>query len=255
MPIIQVAGLATNYERIGSGPALVLLHGWANAWEAWLPVIPYLSDHFTLIMPDLPGCGATQTPKVGWSTPQHAKWLHDFLTQLTSLDSSLLSLSLVGHSYGGKILLEYCSGNYGLQPKKIVLIDASGIPAVLNKKQQTLAKLAALTPSFLKSKLNAKMRSTLYEQFGADSDYISANAFQSKTLQLVLKEDYTGNLAHIQQQALLLWGKSDDATPLWQAESMHQLIPQNKLVTSDAGHFPHHTHPKEVSDEIIRFLL
>lgn len=248
MPTIQVTGLATNYEQIGSGPVLVLLHGWANAWEAWLPIIPYLSDHFTLVMPDLPGCGKTDTPSEGWSTARHALWLQDFMKQF-SIDG------VVGHSYGGKILLEYCSGQYEPQPAKIVLMDASGIPAVLNKKQQTLARLSALTPSFLKDKLSAKMRSTIYEQFGADSDYISANDFQKQTLTIVLKEDYTKKLAMIEQKTLILWGKEDESTPVWQGESMATLIPLNELRSFDAGHFPHHTYPKEVSEAIIKFLL
>lgn len=255
MPTIQAGGLATYYEQVGSGPLLVLLHGWANGWEAWLPIIPYLSDHFTLVMPDLPGCGKTETPKEGWDTQRHADWLSQFLHSLSSLDSTLSSLCVVGHSYGGKILLEYCSGNYQPQPKKIILMDASGIPAVLNKKQQTLARLAVWTPSFIKAKLTTKMRTSLYKQFGAESDYISANPFQSATLKLVLAEDYTSKLAHIEQQTLLLWGKNDESTPLWQGETMQQLIPMNKMVTYDAGHFPHHTYPTKVSEEIVKLLL
>lgn len=249
MPIIQVAGLATNYERVGSGPLLLLLHGWANAWEAWLPLIPFLSDHYTLIIPDLPGCGRTDTPEIGWSTQKHAQWLDAYIEALGETP-----FATIGHSYGGKILLEYCSGNYNHEPKKLVLIDSSGIPNVLNSKQKAFRFITSITPKTLKEKFAGKMRSKLYETFGADSDYVWANSFQKKTLQLILKEDYTNRLASIMQPTLLLWGKSDASTPLWQGESMHNLIPLNQLKTYDAGHFPHQSFPKQVSEEIVKFL-
>lgn len=249
MPSIQAAGLQTNYEMIGSGPAVLLLHGWANAWEAWLPVIPFLSDHYTLIMPDLPGCGRSDTPKNGWSTKQHALWLDDFIQKIEQKPEAV-----IGHSYGGKILLEYCSGKYVYTPKKVVLLDSSGIPNILSSKQKALRLIAKYTPKMLKDTLKGSLRSKIYTSFGADSDYVWANEFQKRTLQIILKEDYTERLSSIAQPTLILWGKHDASTPLWQGETMHNLIPLNQFRTYDADHFPHQKYPKEVSDEICRFL-
>ena len=48
-------GLA--YERHGTGPALVLLHGVGHRRQAWLPVLDLLTPHRTVIMVDLPGHG------------------------------------------------------------------------------------------------------------------------------------------------------------------------------------------------------
>lgn len=256
MPIIQVAGLDTYYEQVGQGPVLILLHGWANTWEAWLPVIPLLSDHYTLVMPDLPGCGKTATPTTGWSTPQHAKWLEAFIlgTGYRAQGTGRRGQGVVGHSYGGKILLEYCSGNYQPLPAKLILVDASGIPNILTGKQKLLRALATYTPKLIKKSIGGKLRGKVYEKFGADSDYVWANDFQKQTLQRVLREDYTKNLAQITQQTLLLWGKADTATPLWQGEIMHSLIPLNQLKVYDSGHFPHHAYPEEVSREILNFL-
>lgn len=249
MPQVLVGGLSTYYEQVGQGPVLVLLHGWANSWEAWLPIIPILSDHFTLVLPDLPGCGRTDTPKIGWDTPEHAKWLEAFI-QATGHRPQ----AIAGHSYGGKILLEYCSGNYQPQPQKLMLMDASGIPNILTSKQKILRGLASITPEILKKKMGEKLRGSVYAKFGADSDYVWANEFQKSTLQLILKEDYTEKLSSITQPTLLVWGKEDTSTPLWQGESMHTLIPLNQLKTVDSGHFPHQTFPKEVSDMILDFL-
>ena len=79
---VQVGGLTTKYEKIGAGPLFVLLHGWANNWEAWLPIVPALADRFTLIIPDLPGFGGSEGPQNGWTTLEFAHWLSGFLSAM-----------------------------------------------------------------------------------------------------------------------------------------------------------------------------
>jgi pimeloyl-ACP methyl ester carboxylesterase len=134
------------------------------------------------------------------------------------------------------------------------LIDASGIPNILTSKQKLLQQIARMTPSFFKKRINAGLRSKVYQQFDADSDYIVANSFQKKTLQIILKENYTEKLASIAQPTLILWGINDMSTPHWQGESMHTLIPLNQFKSYDSGHFPHQEHPTEVVEEIQKFL-
>ncbi len=251
MPVLQAAGLQTNVEVIGKGPKLLMLHGWANTWESWLPVIPFLSDHFTLILPELPGCGKTETPTSGWSTQDHSLWLDDLCKNPVIGDS--LS-SAVGHSYGGKILLWNQSQASTIVFQKLILMDSSGIPAVLSSKQKLLTALATMTPAFLKGKLSTKIRGKVYSSFGVDSDYVVANEFQKQTLRIILKEDLTERLAKISAKTLLVWGKHDTSTPLWQGESMHTLIPLNQLKSYATGHFPHHEMPIPVGQDMLSFL-
>lgn len=255
MPTVQAQGLTTAYEKVGSGPPLLLLHGWANTWESWLPVIPSLSDHCTLFIPDLPGCGKTGTPSTGWSTPQHVNWLEDFLQQLIAqYNLSAADFSLCGHSYGGKILIFQQSGKTVVPTKKLILIDASGIPNNLTQKQKMLRLFSALSPKIIKENLPQSVRAKLYTSFGADSDYLSATPFQRQTLKIILKEDVTPLLAHISAATLLLWGTHDTATPLWQAQTMDELIPLSQLKTFAAGHFLPQEHPEQVAKEILEFL-
>ncbi len=260
MPSLQVQEIDTYYEKIGSGSVLILLHGWANSWESWLPIIPLLSDHFTLILPDLPGCGKTATPADGWTTAEHAKWLDGFVIALENAEQALFSnqqsrVSFGGHSYGGKILLEYSSGLYSRVPSKLLLMDASGIPSKRTLKQRVLQFSTTLIPQKIKEGLQSSVKQKMYEKLGLDSDYAWANAFQKKTLNLILREDYTEKLASIACPTLILWGKNDSSTPVWQGESMHTLIPLNQFHVFDAGHFPHHDFPKEVSQTVTEFLL
>ena len=55
--IMDVDTMELAYERHGTGPALVLLHGVGHRRQAWQPVLDLLTPHRTVIMVDLPGHG------------------------------------------------------------------------------------------------------------------------------------------------------------------------------------------------------
>ena len=50
-------GQQIHYVRAGSGPPVVLLHGWPQTWYMWRKVIPSLAERYTVIAPDLRGFG------------------------------------------------------------------------------------------------------------------------------------------------------------------------------------------------------
>src|SRR5215218_11133128 len=58
-------GVRLHYARAGSGPPLVLLHGWPEFWLTWEPVMARLADRFDLIAPDLRGFGDSPKPDEG----------------------------------------------------------------------------------------------------------------------------------------------------------------------------------------------
>lgn len=52
----------------GSGPALLLLHGGSGSWTHWCRNIEFLQQHYTIYVPDLPGCGDSDTLPVAFSS-------------------------------------------------------------------------------------------------------------------------------------------------------------------------------------------
>ena len=66
-----IDGIAIHGVTAGSGPPLLLLHGYPQTHVMWHKMAPLLRDHFTLIIPDLRGYGASAKPA---STPDHAPY-------------------------------------------------------------------------------------------------------------------------------------------------------------------------------------
>ena len=59
---MTLAGVDTSVLVGGAGPPMVLLHGPGEHAATWLPVLDQLADSHRIIVPDLPGHGATGTP-------------------------------------------------------------------------------------------------------------------------------------------------------------------------------------------------
>jgi alpha-beta hydrolase superfamily lysophospholipase len=62
----EVDGVKLHYMIAGHGPAVVLIHGYAETSRMWRPIIPLLAEKFTVIAPDLPGIGTRRFQKMGW---------------------------------------------------------------------------------------------------------------------------------------------------------------------------------------------
>lgn len=59
---VQAGGIRWHVQIMGSGPTLLLLHGAGAATHSWRDLAPLLANDFSIIAPDLPGHGFTQTP-------------------------------------------------------------------------------------------------------------------------------------------------------------------------------------------------
>jgi pimeloyl-ACP methyl ester carboxylesterase len=88
--------LDVNVTEAGSGPPLLLLHGWPQHSWAWRAVAPLLATDFRVLMPDLRGFGASGTPAGGYDP---ATFAEDAVALLDAL--GLDEAGVVGHDWGG----------------------------------------------------------------------------------------------------------------------------------------------------------
>ncbi len=93
-----VNAIRIHYVRAGSGPPVVLLHGFPETWFAWRKQIPVLAERYTVVAPDLRGYGDTDKPVAGYDKRTMAT---DVLELMRHLGFS--RIALVGHDRGARV--------------------------------------------------------------------------------------------------------------------------------------------------------
>src|SRR5215468_7945682 len=114
----QVEGLKLHYLTAGRGPAVVLLHGYAETSRMWRPLIPLLAGRFTVIAPDLPGIGDSEIPKDGLDMKTAAIRMHALVRSL-----GVTKARVVGHDIGLMVAYGYAA-QFPSEVEKLVLMDA-----------------------------------------------------------------------------------------------------------------------------------
>lgn len=102
-------GLTVAYREAGSGPAVVLLHGWPTSSYLWRNVLPPIARSCRVIAPDLPGFGASDKPVDVRYTFELFAQVIDGLADRLGIDR----LALAGHDLGGPIALRWALENPG----------------------------------------------------------------------------------------------------------------------------------------------
>ncbi|MCA1722852.1 MAG: alpha/beta hydrolase [Thermomicrobia bacterium] len=98
-------------------PPLLLLPAMTQTWDAWLPIIPALVKHFSVVAVDLRGHGASDHPSTGYN-------LSDYASDIVSLTERLgwRRPNVIGHSLGGSIA-RIAEGRYPGWARRIVIED------------------------------------------------------------------------------------------------------------------------------------
>jgi pimeloyl-ACP methyl ester carboxylesterase len=86
-----------HYVTAGSGPPVVLLHGWPQTWYEWRHIIPALAERYTVIAPDLRGLGDSSRPLTGYDKQTIARDIWQLVNGKLGHDRFFL----VGHDWGG----------------------------------------------------------------------------------------------------------------------------------------------------------
>jgi pimeloyl-ACP methyl ester carboxylesterase len=114
----DVQGNKLHYTTGGHGPAVVLLHGFAETSRMWAPILPVLGEKFTVIAPDLPGIGDSSIPAAGINFMDAAKSIHALVKSL-GIDKA----RVVGHDIGLMVAYAYAA-QFPAEVEKLVVMDA-----------------------------------------------------------------------------------------------------------------------------------
>src|SRR5256884_2932940 len=114
----EVEGIKLHYMTAGHGPAVILLHGYAETSLMWKPIIPLLAERFTVIAPDLPGIGDSAIPADGLDMKTAAIRIHALAHSL-----GVQKAEVVGHDIGLMVAYAYAA-QFPAEVEKLVVMDA-----------------------------------------------------------------------------------------------------------------------------------
>ena len=93
----EVGEVMLHYVTAGSGPPLVLIHGWPQTWWEWKRIIPALAERYTVIAPDMRGLGDSSRPLTGYDKRTVANDIWRLVTE----NLGHQRFRLAGHDWGG----------------------------------------------------------------------------------------------------------------------------------------------------------
>ena len=257
---IEVEGLNIAYRRAGDGPPLVLLHGGPLDSREWRRQLEELSDEFTLVAWDMPGCGQSQDPPAWFRTRDYANCLAAFIEAV-----GLERPHVLGLSFGSGLALELYRWHPAI-PRTLLLASAyagwaGSLPAeVAEQRKQQMLRRIDLPPDqwareWIPTLLTESAPTEVVDEVVAIlSDFHPAG--QRALLDAGFAEhDLRDVLPRIAVPTLLLYGDQDLRSPLNVAEEMHAKITGSRLVVMPGvGHMSDVEAPERFNAEVRGFL-
>jgi pimeloyl-ACP methyl ester carboxylesterase len=256
---IDVAGLRTAYRSAGEGPPLVLLHGNPLDSREWRRQLEGLSDEFTVVAWDMPGCGRSSDP------PEHFR-IHDYVTCLAAFigELGLERPHVLGLSFGSGIALELYRW-YPNVPRSLTLASAyagwagSLPPEVVQQRKQAMLRLISLPPDQLAHDLIPTFFADPAPDLVEEVKSIVADYHPMGQQALMragfAEHDLRDVLPTVKVPTLLLYGDQDVRSPRDVAEHLHADIPGSRLVfIPGAGHVCNMETPDRFNAEVRSFL-
>src|SRR6266849_1531765 len=165
----EVEGIKLHYLTAGQGPAVILLHGYAQTSRMWRPIIPLLAEKFTVIAPDLPGIGDSDIPADGLDMKTAAIRIHALVKSL-----GIAKARVVGHDIGLMVAYGYAA-QFPAETEKLVVMDAflpgvEGGDAVYNNPNLWHFRFHGLTPEALVKGRERMYFDYYWNDFAADKN-------------------------------------------------------------------------------------
>ncbi len=125
---VDVRGARLHVAELGTGPPVLLLHGWPQHWWSWRSVMPLLADRHRVLAMDMRGFGWSEPTRRGYRKAQLAD---DVAGVLDALE--LEQVDLVGHDWGGVVGFLVCL-NHTERVQRFVPINTGHVWPTLSLK-------------------------------------------------------------------------------------------------------------------------
>lgn len=218
---------------------LYIIHGWTYTVEPWKKTLEILRENsIDVKMLHVPGL--TEESKKVFTIDDYVKWADQ------NIPDGAVAL---GHSNGGRILLNLCAK----KPEKLkylILLDSAGVyePTV---KKKIVEKIAKVGKPLKKIALVDKV----FHRITGSTDYSKAPKNMKETLANMLSSDKDLDFKKVTTKTFIMWGKKDTTTPPRQATKMYESLPNAELkFYANWTHAPYISSPDELARAIMALI-
>lgn len=256
---IEISGIKVRYNQIGKGQDILFIHGVPGSIEDWEPVISSLSSNYRVTVYDRPGHGYSSAEKIGYNLEHNANIALGLINEL-----HLKNVIVVGHSYGGSVIMALAVRN----PHQIkAFIPVAGATYPIEDIEPIFSFIripiigrgfAAVASSFIGP---AMIKDGLNEAFHPNEDIIPEGFIdtrvkiwlQTKVLVSTAREELNLNsdlekiipdYGNISKKFFIIHGDNDLSVPKGDSLKLHKIIRNSKLlILSNTGHQVQYARP------------
>ena len=216
--LLKYLSRSVHYDVIGNGTPVVLVHGFGEDRSVWRRQVEFLSGDFKLIVPDLPGSGASElVPDM--SIEGMAAVINEIMEA-----EAVNSCPVIGHSMGGYITLALAD-KYPGRLDAIGLFHSSAFADSEEKKATRRKGMAFIkehsAQEFLKTMIptlfapaNREEKQDLIGEQLSGIHNFSADTLVSYYQAMIDRPERTGILSKATVPVLFMMGKEDAAVPV-----------------------------------------
>ena len=279
---IRTTGATINLVTGGSGPAVLLLHGYPETHAMWHKVAPALARDYTVVCADLRGYGGSSKPK---GLPDHSNYSKRAMAKDMAEVMSALGhrrFHVVGHDRGARVA-HRLARDHGSRVRSLTVLDISPTLKMYRSTNKAFATayyhwffliqrpplpeilLAKQVPHYILGRIGRGPGGIKVFDKNAVNQYV--RAFRDPRTIHATCEDYraaaTIDLLHdkkdvkrkIKMPVLVLWGKKGVIEMMFKPLSDWREVAKDVRGRSlDCGHFLPEEAPEAVLRELRRFL-
>ena len=257
----NVNGITLHYVEEGSGPLVVMLHGFPEFWFAWRHQIPALAKAgYRVVAPDLRGFNESSKPEA-IGDYRFTTIIHDIAALIEQLGAPCI---VVGHDWGGLLSWYLAMSRPELVRKLVVLNIPHPVPFLRELRSNTSQKLRMAYQLFFKPPVIPEllMRVLLplirrhpeyrraWSQPGARrgmANYYRAIHRYRGELQPLLRP--------LEIPTLLIWGEKEPVFTRATTENFDEWVRDLTIARiAGAGHFVQTDEPELVNEALLRFV-
>lgn len=268
---VTVNGTRIAYLDIGSGPPVILIHGFGGSMWQWEYQQAALASHYRVITPDLPGSGLSDKPDIAYTPDEMVAFVRGFMDAL-----GIQKAAFVGNSMGAGLVI----GMAVAHPDRVDrLVLISGLPKGVREKltgplirravetsapvwlirfgnwlagrwvtEDVLKEIvydhSRLTPAVIERSVRNRTRPGL----------IPAAMATARNLPL-WEQGFALRIGEISRPTLVIWGAEDEVFPSAVGQELQATIKGASFsLIPKAGHIPQWEQPEAVNSLLITFL-